>query len=441
MENQFLLWTALLATIPFLSELFVGTLLFSIHFERRKPFSVRLLASLALEIGLSYIILIFCWSSESWLLRNTFFYLLLFILSLIMPFLCFKEHPAQLILCAVSGYMTQHIGSQVIQMMPWRESVHDVEMTLSQLTFVFLSEFLIFIPIALLLYFLFARRTTYAVYSGEAEKRMFWLSIITLIVILVLSSVRDNFASESYILMVISRLLSIFCCFFLLYLRSDILEKSRMEFEQEELRRLYELQREQYEQNRENIELINIKCHDLKRRIGQLENNGGKVNPEEIREVKQLINIYDSTVKTGCQTLDTILTERSLYCEKHGIRLSCMVDGEKLSFMMVGDICALFGNALENAIEAVSKLQNEEDRLISFQVRESKGMLIITIDNYFSGSLEFENGLPRTTKGDESWHGYGMKSIRHTAEKYGGEANVLIDDMFHLSVLLPVPNK
>ncbi len=358
-----------------------------------------------------------------------------------MPFFCFKEHPAQLILCAVSGYMTQHIGSQVIQITPWWESVHNTEMTSSQLAFVFLSEFLIFIPIALLFYFLFARRTTYAVYSGEAEKRMFWLSIITLIVILVLSSVRDNFASESYILMVISRLLSIFCCFFLLYLRSDIYEKSRMEFEQEELRRLYELQREQYEQSRENIELINIKCHDLKRRIGQLENNGDKVNPEEIREAKQLINIYDSTVKTGCQTLDTILTERSLYCEKHGIRLSCMVDGEKLSFMTVGDICALFGNALENAIEAVSKLQNEEDRLISFQVRESRGMLIITIDNYFSGSLEFENGLPRTTKGDEGWHGYGMKSIRHTAEKYGGEANVLIDDMFHLSVLLPVPNK
>ncbi len=147
--------------------------------------------------------------------------------------------------------------------------------------------------------------------------------------------------------------LSIFCCVFLLYIRSGVLERSQMEQEAEE-----------------------------------------PVLPEEMQEMKRLIGIYEAAVKTGNDTLDTILTERSLYCEKEGIRLSCMADGEKLSFMPVGDICALFGNALENAIEAVAKLEQVEDRNISFQVRESRGLLVITVDNYFSGPLTFEDGLP-----------------------------------------------
>ena len=116
-----------------------------------------------------------------------------------------------------------------------------------------------------------------------------------------------------------------------------------------------------------------------------------------------------------------------------------MVDGKKLAFMPVGDICALFGNAVENAIEAVSRLERAEERCISFMVRESRGMLVATIDNYFSGPLEFEDGLPKTTKGEAGWHGYGLKSIQRVAEKYGGQAAVLVDEMFHLTILIPLP--
>ena len=201
---------------------------------------------------------------------------------------------------------------------------------------------------------------------------------------------------------------------------------------------LHSMQHEQYIQNKKNIEMINIKCHDLKYRVEQWEQQEGRIDPEEIRQVKSMIGIYDSVVKTGNETLDIILTERSLYCEKHGIRLSCMVDGSKLNFMSVGDICALFGNALENAIEAVLKLENKEDRIISFQVRQNRGMLIVTVDNYFSGDVNFTQDLPETTKADRENHGYGLRSIRMVTEKYGGEMTILTDEMFHLTILLPL---
>ena len=63
-------------------------------------------------------------------------------------------------------------------------------------------------------------------------------------------------------------------------------------------------------------------------------------------------------------------------------------------------------------------------------------MLFIQSDNYYSGELQFKDGLPQTTKGDTSWHGFGLRSIRMIVRKYGGELTTYIeDDIFHLSIL------
>lgn len=428
---------------PFLLKILAGGLLFSTHVRRKPNFLARISAGFLAELLLGGLVFRLCYSNGSWLIQNTLCYLLLFLLSLISLFAAFDERPTTLILCAVSGYMTEHISAQLLQMTQWWDSrTWRLEgASAKEALCLFAVQLVLFAFVAAAVYLLFARRTTYAVQSEAVERRMFWLSVTTLLVVLVLSSVRDAYAQDSFALMLVSRLLSIFCCVFLLYIRSGVLEKSQLEQERAELRRLYEFERERYEQSRENIELINIKCHDLKHRIEGWERRDGQVPPEEIQEIKRLVGIYDSAVKTGNDTLDTLLTERSLYCEKQGIRLSCMVDGQKLSFMPVGDICALFGNAVENAIEAVSRLERPEERCISFQARESRGMLVVTIDNCFSGPLEFEDGLPKTTKAETGWHGYGLKSIRRVAEKYGGQATVLVDEMFHLTILIPLPER
>lgn len=441
MDDLFALVGVFLGFAPFLFKLLVGSLLFSTHFRRKERFALRLLLTFGTELLLGVPVCLLCYSCPWWPIQNTLCYLLLFLLSLPALFAAFDEPPTTLILCAVSGYMTEHISAQCLQMLSWWDPKAWMltGRELGAVWSIFSAQLLMFAFVAAAVYVLFARRTTYAVQSKTVERRMFWLSVTTLLVVLVLSSARDACAGESFALMVVSRLLSIFCCVFLLYIRSEVLEKNQLEQEREELRRLYELERERYEQSRENIELINIKCHDLKHRIEDWERRDGRVPPEEIREMKRLVGIYDSAVSTGNDTLDTLLTERSLYCEKQGIRLSCMVDGKKLSFMPVGDICALFGNAVENAIEAVSKLECPEERCISFQVRESRRMLVVIIDNCFSGPLEFEDGLPKTTKGEAGWHGYGLKSIRRVAEKYGGQATVLADEMFRLTILIPLP--
>ena len=118
--------------------------------------------------------------------------------------------------------------------------------------------------------------------------------------------------------------------------------------------------------------------------------------------------------------LDAVLTSKSLYCQNNGIGLTCVADGSALNFMEDMDISALFGNILDNAIESVQKLNEQEKRLIHLSVAKQKQFLRIRCENYCEEQLKFENGMPVTTKKDRRFHGFGMKSIKSTAAKYGG---------------------
>ena len=77
------------------------------------------------------------------------------------------------------------------------------------------------------------------------------------------------------------------------------------------------------------------------------------------------IKIYEAQNKTGNKVLDAVLTSKSLYCQNNGIGLTCVADGSALNFMEDMDISALFGNILDNAIEA-SMMLDQEKRFIKF---------------------------------------------------------------------------
>ena len=144
-------------------------------------------------------------------------------------------------------------------------------------------------------------------------------------------------------------------------------------------------------------------------------------------------------MNTGNEVLDIILTEKSLICREKGIKMTCLADGSKLGFMRDGDLYALFGNIVDNAIEAASALEDSEKRCISLNVGTSGAFVSISENNYYSGSIRFsEDGLPLTDK-DTDYHGYGMLSIETVVKKYEGNLSVSVKgDMFRLNVLIPI---
>ena len=103
------------------------------------------------------------------------------------------------------------------------------------------------------------------------------------------------------------------------------------------------------------------------------------------------------------------------------------------------DIYSLFGNAIDNAAEALMKVQDKEKRVIGLIVRTSGTFLSVHIYNYCPEPLKFADGLPVTTKAAKRAHGYGVKSIRMITEKYGGEMSMSQkDDIFNLDLLFPL---
>lgn len=230
-----------------------------------------------------------------------------------------------------------------------------------------------------------------------------------------------------------------FCCFLILMVQFGTLRNASQSAAQKHLEELLYEKERQYRITRENMDLINIRCHDLKNWISDMQNRDGRVYEEENAEMQKALTIYDSTIQTGNEILDTILTEKKLYCEYNGILLTCIAEGERLAFFSVGEICSLFGNIMDNAIEAVSQIREGEKRTINLSVTVRGNLLSIHEENYYSGECIQNENYIETTKKDKNYHGFGLKSIRMITEKYHGNMSVSAENgVFNINLLVPL---
>ena len=235
-------------------------------------------------------------------------------------------------------------------------------------------------------------------------------------------------------------LMAQFYCAVMLYFQYTLFSKSAIKQELAALKRIWHQQKQQYQLSRETIATINRKCHDLKHQVSAMRSMADTEERERyLSEIEGSVRIYDAIFQTGNEVLDTVLTEKSLTCEANEIALNCIADGKALAFLDPVDLYSLLGNALDNAIEGVRQLKEREKRLIDVLIRTENKLLLIQIINPVAGRITFRDGLPASTKGDDEYHGFGLKSIRYTAQKYGGFLTVNLEhDCFVLRVLLPL---
>lgn len=129
-----------------------------------------------------------------------------------------------------------------------------------------------------------------------------------------------------------------------------------------------------------------------------------------------------------------------LACTNLGITMTCLADGRRIGFMEDSDIYALFGNILDNAIEATKTVTEEEKRIISLTIGTTGDLLLIDSQNYYAGEVQFVDGLPQTSKENKEYHGFGTRSIKTLTEKYGGDLKISAENgIFRLSIMLPIP--
>ena len=422
----------------FTVELLAAALLCAGHLQlrkRMKPFTLPL--ALALILGSAYkvggISLI-----DYGYAGGLAHYLLVLALVSGLVWLSFESAPQEALLYGVAAYAMQHCGHDFVMLVIQLMRLDDGQLfrapryaciRLGVMAVVYLA-----------LYRCFARDFKPDRQKIQNGRRWVMLSAVIVILVTVLYGILDRSGIEGFgiVMMHVYDMICMVCAMTVLMLvtRNDTLTQELNTF-----RQMWQMQQEHYELSKENIQLINVKCHDIRKHITSLyaRESGHKPNDSFVREVEKSIRIYDSISNTGNESLDVILTEKSLFCEKHHIRMTCMADGKCLRFMEEVDLYSLFGNILDNAIESVQRIEETEKRVINLDVRANEMFLRIQEDNYFGGELEFENGLPLTTKHDRDHHGFGMKSIRMIVDKYGGEMQIEArDGVFSLNILIPI---
>lgn len=226
----------------------------------------------------------------------------------------------------------------------------------------------------------------------------------------------------------------------LMYSQREHKLATQSQFEVAVLENILNKQYNQYRQSQELMDIINQKYHDLKHQIGIIRAEKD-VNKREqyLQDLENDIKLYEAQYKTGNNVLDIILTTKGMYCIENNINFVCVVDGSLLDFISVMDLCSLFGNALDNAIESVMNIDDLEKRIIKLTVFTQNELLFIRFENYFENALKYENSQLVTTKKDRLHHGYGIKSIKNIVNKYHG--NIHIDsnnNWFKLIVMFPL---
>ncbi len=117
-----------------------------------------------------------------------------------------------------------------------------------------------------------------------------------------------------------------------------------------------------------------------------------------------------------------------------------MADGETLAFLDAVDLCAIFCNLLDNAIEAVMKIPDREQRMISLKIAPLGNLVHIVVYNNYAEETVLENGAYCTTKSDRRNHGFGLKSVKMAVEQYRGEMKIYTNGgVFSVNILIPLP--
>jgi len=230
---------------------------------------------------------------------------------------------------------------------------------------------------------------------------------------------------------------NVICSVSVLIIQFELLLRKALENELGIVYQMWRQEQKQFRITKETIDLINMKCHDMKHQIHIISKETA-IDPETMRDIEETISIYDSIVKTGNQALDIIIAEKSLYCSSNNIFISYMVDGEKLNFMSDTDVYSLFGNLLDNAIQGVLNLEKDK-RIIGITIKAEGKLLSINSHNYCDGEVQIVNGLPITSSADTDYHGFGAKSMLLIVEKYSGTISFEAKDrIFNLNILFPL---
>lgn len=174
--------------------------------------------------------------------------------------------------------------------------------------------------------------------------------------------------------------------------------------------------------------------HDMKNHMLVLESSQGtEATRQMAQELRSQIADYENYIHTGNSFLDIIIRDKAEKAREKQIDFSAFIDFGGVNFIEPLDISTLFGNGIDNAIEASEKLL-EDQRVILVKAGKVQNFVSILIENNCSDEVHTEG---HTTKADKFLHGFGISNMKKAAEKYGGTCTTKqANGKFTLKILL-----
>lgn len=190
------------------------------------------------------------------------------------------------------------------------------------------------------------------------------------------------------------------------------------------------------EAEKQNKEVQKLK-HDMKHKLHELynlvENSDGQELSEKIGAMCKEFEQIDEKQYSDNPIVDSVLRIKFGRAKVRGIKVETSIRIPKQMQLDHGDIGVLYGNLVDNAVEACSKVP-EGQRFVKIENKYQSGILLLVITNSKTGK---KNKSLKTTKKDNIRHGHGVQSVRKVVEKYNGTVSFTDKgDIFEVSAML-----
>ena len=193
-----------------------------------------------------------------------------------------------------------------------------------------------------------------------------------------------------------------------------------------------ETQTRYYKEKMRDEERIKEIYHDMKNHLLLLEEEWGEKNSTGIENLRKEMAQYENYYRTGNKFVDIILKDKFAKAAEYGINIEDSVELIDINFIEALDFSTVFGNLLDNAIEACRFIEEPEKRWISISSKQEHNLLIISVKN---------NKVRGNTKNapKKVIHGYGLANVTAAVHKYEGEIDILEGKQeFAVNIVMPI---
>lgn len=429
-ENNLISRIVPLGLYNFYIEIALAMLILLAFAKKRRYFPLRVALFLAIGFPFYYLPHISLFSFN-------YSYIIVLASCSILSLFLYDEKVFPIILSAIAAWGLQHIAWNITGI------VYDLIPNVASYSNTFLLTILYIAFITFYsIVFLIIYRLKIKILFDRRQLFSFIFAAIIIVTTMYLSQLIKSWNITIRVYTMLVSFLSLIIMFGYPYLSALLIKEKELSGEKEMLEKMLEVQANQQRLSKESTDILNMKFHDMKHQLMLMKSMDDNERNKTSEEIEKSIDIYTNIARTNNESMDIVITQKSLLCSSNDIRFTYILSGECLSFMNKTDITSLYGNILDNAIEA-TKDEKGEYRIIKLKTYLQNGLVLIQEENYCHKKIIFnKDGLPQSDKRDVTNHGFGIKSIRYIVEKYHGEMNIRHEnDVYYLSIAIPYINK